>query len=404
MTQNDGSLPADLAHPGGIIEETRDWILSTAPCPQPLFALAGALALGSVLYGRHVRDEGGQRTNIYLMMVGATSSGKNAPLRAVARAIDSCNAPLRMGQVTSDSALEYALKRGPRTCLLLDEGGAFFESIKDARKTGSPLGSLRPALLELWSSAGSRWLGKQRCPKEKETPPVAIDNPSVTLLSASQPELLFGALGKQDLHDGWLGRNLVFISGARPKPVFVPEQDVPNRIKAEVLLFKNEPTGVTTISSDAEAQRAFANLGDEAYRAMCRTDEAGDGLGAIWGKAVENARRIALILAVGRDGLKATVTGHDAAYATGLVRFLVGGLIRAVKEQVSENDSERTKKRLLQIVASCDGKGITKSDLTRRSQFCRRAFRDECISDLVEAGQLVRKIAGNGGEVFFVGS
>ena len=48
--------------------------------------------------------------------------------------------------------------------------------------------------------------------------------------------------------------------------------------------------------------------------------------------------------------------------------------------------------------------GITKSDLTRKTQFIRKSFRDEYLEDLVESGELVVKSYSNGGEVYFSGN
>ena len=76
MTESENNLPRDLQHPGGFVEATMDWINATAVCPQPIFALASALCLAGTLYGRHVKDESGQRTNIYVMGVGRERHGR----------------------------------------------------------------------------------------------------------------------------------------------------------------------------------------------------------------------------------------------------------------------------------------------------------------------------------------
>ena len=59
------------------------------------------------------------------------------------------------------------------------------------------------------------------------------------------------------------------------------------------------------------------------------------------------------------------------AYACALVRYLVDDLIRAVRETVAETGDEKAKKRILQVVASAGRGGITKKELTRRTQFIR---------------------------------
>ena len=405
MADAENNLPKDLQHPGGFVEEAMNWINETAVCPQPVFALASALCLAGTLYGRHFKDESGQRTNLFVIGVGFTSCGKDHALKAVSRALDACEATnLRLGQVTSDSAVEYALRRDPRFAMLIDECGHFFASVTDAKASGSPLHALKPALLELWSCAGGRWKGKQRVPKgDKEAEPAVIDNPHVCLFGMTQPQIFFDGVSKTDLRDGWLARNLFFISKTRPKPRFMPETEVPARVRAEVLTWKDAPAAVRTVPCEDGARAAFEAFNDEIFRKMTKADKSGDETNYLYGKALENARRVALILAVGRSGAKAAITEDDATYACRLVRYLVGDLVRAVKETVAENGDEKAKKRILQIVAAAGSGGITKSELTRKTQFIRKSFRDEYLEDLVESGELAVKFGANGGEMYFPG-
>jgi len=162
---SDNNLPRDLQHPGGFVEDAMDWINATAICPQPTFALAAALCLAGTLYGRHFKDASGQRTNLYLMGVGFTSCGKDHALKSVSRALDSCGASnLRLGQVTSDSAVEYALKRNPRFAMIIDEAGHFFSSVASAGAVGSPLHALKPALLSQRIRSCAACTGRPRPP------------------------------------------------------------------------------------------------------------------------------------------------------------------------------------------------------------------------------------------------
>ena len=93
----------------------------------------------------------------------------------------------------------------------------------------------------------------------------------------------------------------------------------------------------------------------------------------------------------------------DAAYACRLVRYLVGDLICAVKETVSESPYEKAKKSILQIVALAGRGGILKQDLTRKTQFIRKTLRDEYLEDLVESGELMVATNSKGGTVYVFG-
>ena len=141
----------------------------------------------------------------------------------------------------------------------------------------------------------------------------------------------------------------------------------------------------------------------EVYAKMLAADRTGDETNYLYGKALENARRIALVLAVGRDAGRSSITGEDAAYACRLVRYLVGDLIRAVKETVSESPDEKAKKRILQVVAAAGRSGILKQELTRKTQFIRKTFRDEYLEDLVESGELIMGTNAKGGVLYFAG-
>ncbi len=220
----------------------------------------------------------------------------------------------------------------------------------------------------------------------------------------TQPQIFFDGVSNTDLRDGWLARNLFFISKTRPLPRFVGEVTVPARIRAEVLTWKDESVDVKTVPAEEAALAVFNDFNLEIHRKMLKADESGDETNYLYGKALENARRVALILAVGRDAGKSPISEADALYACTLVRYLVGDLIRAVKETVAETGDEKAKKRILQIVAAAGGEGISKSDLTRRTQFIRKSFRDEYMADLVESGELMVKFGSTGGEVYFLGN
>lgn len=407
MNSTYNNLPKDFAHPGGFVEDVMTYINETAVCPQPMFALGAALVLAGTLYGRRVAAEDGQRTNLFVMSVGYTSSGKDHPLKSIQRILDECGAThLRLGQVTSDSAIEWALKREPRTCLIIDEAGHFFSGIGDPNAKGSPQHAIKPALLELWSSAGGRWKGKQRVPRDgKEVPPLTVDDPHLCLYATTQPQILFESMSRNDLRDGWLSRNLFFISKTRPMPEMKNVVSIPNKIRGTVLTWKGE-------SGDAEgrikqivkttegASAVFAAFNQEIYRKMLAADKTGDETNYLYGKALENARRIALILAVSRLDERAVIEACDAEYACALVKYLVSEVIRVVRENVSESADEKAKKRILQVIAASGEKGIMKGELTRKTQFIRRAFRDEYLADLIESGEVAVVEQKNGGESY----
>ena len=66
------------------------------------------------------------------------------------------------------------------------------------------------------------------------------------------------------------------------------------------------------------------------------------------------------------------------------------------------------RKVALKVVASGGPKGVTRNELTRKTQFIRRSMRDEYLEDLVDAGEIViREFSdgrGHGGTVYSLAS
>jgi len=381
------------------------YVAQTAICPQPLFALASALVFCGLLFGRRFADTSGQRSNHFFLGVGHTSAGKDYPLKALIRVLSAANANhLWISQVTSDSALEHALKRQPRLVLLIDEAGHFFSAVNDGC-SGSALRSLRPSLLQIWSSAGDTWKGKQRAPqREKEEIPVEIESPHVCLLGMTQPSTFFGAASRSDIADGWLARPLFLISQTHPRPrLHLPPTDIPNEIMKAVERFREEPDKdeqVRIAPASEEADRILDAFSEKVLQIMIKSDKDKSETAALYGKAVENARRIALTLAVGKNFIDPVIEAEDMTYAVTLVDYTIRAAIKAIEENLAENDLERFKKRLLKTIREAGAAGISRKDLTRKSQYLKRQQRDECLDDLLTAGQITALRADNNSDLF----
>lgn len=136
---------------------------------------------------------------------------------------------------------------------------------------------------------------------------------------------------------------------------------------------------------------------------MLIADKSGDEANYLYGKASENARRVALILAVSRapDRFRAKIDRVDAEYATKLVGYLISTVIETVNESLSENLDEKAKKRIIKIVAAAGVRGVTRNEITRKTQFLRRSMREEYLQDLLDAEDIRVKTSDAGhGDVF----
>ena len=406
QTSNYEHLPPQLRHPGGMVEKIMDHLNTTSMCYQPLFSLSAALATCGLLYGRRFEDESGIRTNLYLINVGFTSAGKDHALKGIIKILHAGEADhLWLCEVTSDSAVEHALQLNPRRILLIDEAGHFFSACNDLGG-GSALRSVKPLLLRAWSSARGMFKGKQRAPQNgKDAIPVQIYCPHVMLLGTTQPQIFFQGVTKADVNDGWLARTIFFISRTRPDiDLNVAPRTVPDEIVQEVRRFKDDdPNGKARCAvTTPEAHAVLETFNHEVGEMMRKGDLGNSEISYLYGKAVENARRIALIIAISRDSkqFEPIIHEEDMRFGVDLVSYTIKFAIEAIADNLAENEDERCKKRLLKIIKEAGPNGISRQDLTRKSQFINGQQRRDYLEDLCEARLIAYHETPTGGRIF----
>lgn len=401
-----------ILNPPGLFGDVVAWIRNSSGMHQPKFALAAGLTACGALLSRLVCDQDGQRTNIYTLAVGATSAGKNDPIRAIQTImLGTGRNVLLAGEVTSDSAVEVMLDMFPAKVMLLDEVGHYLGSIKSAGQSNGYLKTVVPMLTKAWSAAAGALLGKTRAPDNNGNvkPSKIIRNPCVSVYGTSAPDVLFGAMNEGDFADGSIPRFLSFISETRPMYQPKGELALPYTLALRLKqilgalgatdgLYKfdskerDEWPTPRTFKHDEDALADFADFENEKMIYMLDAD-AGDKPLYLWGKAVENAKRVALVVAAinGQD----VIDGAVARYAIDLVRACVKDMINHVRRNVAGSRREREKKTVLRVIRLAGTAGIVLGELTRKTQSISRDDRRDYLLDLEEAGQ-VRTTYENG--------
>ncbi len=395
-------IPQELLNPPGLVGDICRWMNDTAGCYQPVLALGASLVFCGALFGRKVKDESNGRTNIYGMGVGHSSAGKDHAAKCIARIIQAARCEgLLGGEVTSDTAIEISLKESPSKLFVMDEVGHFLRTINQAKGTTPHLKTIVPMFMKLFSAANSLYIGKQRV---TGGPANQIDQPCVCIWGVTSPQILFDNMTREELEGGWTARNLVFITDTRPEYRFTRESTVPDHIATLVQAWYSRvvppPEGAGNLAharawqivvpTAPDALDVFAKFGHKAHERMLKADKSGDVCNYLWGKALENARRIALIVACGEnfDGME--IGKAEAEYGCQLVEWLIYRLSEAVHNNVAETGWEHDKQRIYKLVANTQGEGMSKSELTRKTQWVKdRRARNDYLDDLADAGMIV---------------
>lgn len=398
--------PEWILDPPGAVGDFARWMNATSGCPQRTFSLGASFAACGALMGRKIRDASNGRTNVYMMGVGHSSAGKDHPADCIEQLFAVAGASHLLGgsRVTSDTAIELALTASPVLLFNWDEVGHMLSAIKQAgvgSGNGAHLRTIVPALMQLYSSAHKLYIGKQKADEEVRR----IEQPHVCVWGLTSPDVLYAGLSKAELRDGWLGRVITIISHDRPKYRIVEATPPPEALVQFVQAWQTRvipaPEGAGNISgaigchqiivpTRPDALEVFEAFRDECHEKMLRCDSQGDDTQYLWGKALQNARRIALILAGGERFDNQEITKDNAQYGCHYIRGNIDMFRESISNNLADNSFEADKQNILKIIAKAGPLGISKPELTRRTPGLRdKKVRDAYIADMVEAGTIV---------------
>ena len=385
-----GPFPASLLDVPGLIGDVMAHNLATAHRPQPVLALAGAIALQAVLAGRKVRDERGNRTNLYAVGVAPSGAGKDHARKV------SKNVLFRAGlesleaneDLASDAGLVSALEANPASLFQFDEFGRFLRTIGDAKRAPH-LYNVLTALMKLYSSADTVFKGKAYADAKRNK---VIDRPCAVVYGTTVPEHFFESLTADALSDGFMARLLVFEADSTAVRQRAHEASVPEAVLEAARwwgdfapggdLRRTNPDPVV-VRATPEALAAYDRLAMEVDAELAK-EAPGRSL---WARAEEKACRLALVHACSADRERLVVGQESAAWGCAVSVHLTRRMLHLAHTWVSDGHFDSRQKRVLRVVRAAGGR-ITASDLCRRTQWLSRRERSEVIENLLETGQI----------------
>jgi hypothetical protein len=413
-------FPATLLHPPGLVGEIVGWINRTARKPQPVFALGNALAFCGALFGRKVRTKSNARTNVYILGAGGTCCGKDHSrqmIKDLAFAAGIAGEILGGEEVSSDSAIQQAVHEHPSILFQWDEIGQMFAATS-SKYAASHQRAIVPMLMKFFSSAGGVYLGKEYA-NRKENERKDVIQPNVCIYGTTVADRLFEGLTPAEIGDGFLGRLLVLNSdddNPRRRKDATPE-DPPEALIEHVRAWwrrddlpkakGNIAALLTPVPHLLEALPEATEVFD-AFEERCRgyqEEHRHHGLAALWGRGLEHALKVALIVAASRSYVPELSTDilpawrpmgimfEDAQFAVALVEHSISQLINGCRYGVASTDYERNLLHVLNLIRGAGVRGVTRSQLCTRARKISTRARNEIVDHLVESGQVITKQA-----------
>lgn len=378
----------DLLSIPGRLQDAVDFYNETALKPQPEFAVASALAIGSICLARQWRSDQNNYTGLYFLLLGKSSTGKEHSKTVIEQVLresgDVCLSLIGPPGYTSAGAIISTLKKKPRHICIQDEMGKQLQNAMSAKN------SQKDAAYTMIMEAFGRQAGflssdaystlSSRHADEEETS-TTIDRPSIVILGISTPSTLYKAINVDSIASGYLPRFLIIESREdRSVSRWVDiDQKVPTNLRiwcrrhAEMtgtsgnLSAYMDPPEPVTVPFAPDCRVILEEFESEIIRHQNELDT--HGIAELWGRVKEMAMRISLIVAVSCES--DIILPSHLMWAINYVRKHMTTTTNRVRGVVSSSDFEAVCKDVAEIIRKSGVKGATQREIYRSSHLVR---------------------------------
>lgn len=404
-----------IENPPGILKDIQEYYNLTAIKPQPLFAIATGLILGSVVLGRRYSTGiFNNYTSVYFLLVAKSGTGKDHPKSVVRKLLNRAHLTWmeRAGGYTAANTLMKSLERQPLQISFFEEiGMKLGEASKNSRSMAT--GVFRQ-MLDIWSSCHSLTVGEEYSDGTVPT----VKKPALTFVGITTPRELFRSINESLIEQGFVNRLLPFISkedrsASKLKiledidtsrieyleskicdwilehwPMF--SSDLSSLLDPDAEFLKNPDNGdVTDITFSQESIELLNAIEEELILDAGRLEKY--RLDDMLSRCREITMRISLIVA-GMDNQK-KISVDYVGWAYSVVYSLFNTMIEEIKRNVSGSEFEAMKLEALTALRLAGEKGINPQVMPKTSPFSKwtKKERDEILADLMDS-ELIEKI------------
>lgn len=376
-------IDEELLDVPGLIHDIMHFTLDTAPYPNRVLAFAGALAFMSFACGRKYTDKRGVYTNIYIIALASSGTGKDHPRKVNFNLAHQMEVLPQIGEAfASGAGFEDSMNQNLRMLFQLDEADWIFNVLKSS-VDASAAESINEKLLKMYSSSSSFYpmRKKARNPKENSTESLVIIKPSCTLFGTAVPKYFYEAISRRSLENGLIARCMIIEAGRRgtrgnPRDA-VPDGDLIEKMKAVASMPKiqwNNPKPIMLNESPSAevAIRAALDTFDSRYEeAFSRGDESSMSM---WARAGEKMLKLIIIYSVSKNPENPLIIKDAVDWAFRFVSVVTIRTIQMTEDYCYESPDHADMNRIARFIAK--QKIVTTSQILRATHILSRRLTD----------------------------
>lgn len=347
---NPGPVPDKLLSIPGFIDDVVKLSMQSAPYPNRVLSFTGALALLAFLVGRKVQDKRDNRSNIYLIALADSGTGKDHPRKVNFNIAFRAGVAGAIGDAfASGEGLEDALFMHPSMLFQADEFDCIFNTLKYSKDNRAE--SINEKLLKFYGASNTIYPMRKKASAKKKDGTVHeiahIVNPNLVLLGTAIPQYFYESLSRRVLENGLVARCIIVEAGKRgeagnPQPI-TPSDSL---IRAATYLANLDVNGNLTneypkpliITETPEATAALREVQQECDRRYNFYEAQNEGAAkALWARAHEKVCKLAMLHGISGNVYNPLITDKSVKWAWKFIDHLTQRMLYMADRYVYEN-------------------------------------------------------------------
>lgn len=395
------AFPESLLNVGGLLGDLMSYTESQEYKPQPTLRFAGALALLSYLTARKISAYGKTRTNLHVVGLADSGSGKDAARSVNARILAACGAPAYPERYKSAAAFWKTIQLHGAVFSQIDEFGLFLQAVNNDT---AHLKALTEAMLRAFSlSCYDKVVVDVGATNLKdESEPMAY--PAFTFYGTSTFTDFVESMTEKQLTNGFSARCTFFAGDADPPCNYreyegyiapPPPESLVKRCREWLdfrATFAVEIPDAFDVPIDADANRALREIQEKAEETQAGASEAER---TFFARIAEKAKKYALLFAASKHGADESVLRIDlecARNAAALCDYESSFFRHLLESEIATSKAESHVLKAKKWFKDLENKQFTKSEFTRKFQRLSTTERRDLIQTLQDLGLVERVV------------
>lgn len=395
------AFPEKLLNIGGLLGDLMSYTESQEYKPQPTLRFAGALALLSYLTARKISAYGKTRTNLHVVGLADSGSGKDAARSVNARILAACGAPAFPERYKSASAFWKTVQLHGAVFSQIDEFGLFLQAVNNDT---THLKALTEAMLRAFSlSCYDKVVVDVGATNIKdESEPMAY--PAFTFYGTSTFTDFVESMTEKQLTNGFSARCTFFAGDTDPPCNYreyegyiapLPPESLVKRCRDWLdfrATFAVEIPDAFDVPLDADANRVLREIQEKAEAAQVGASEAER---TFFARIAEKAKKYALLFAAskcGPDEKTLRIDFESANNAAALCDYEASFFRYLLENEIATSKAEAYVLKAKKWFKDLENKQFTKSEFTRKFQRLSSAERRDLIQTLQDLGIVERVV------------